>query len=109
VFRILKHQDTFSWSQEFQAVFREIKASLACPPVLAKLVPGDTLIIYLAVTAEAISAILIREVGKSKLSIYFVSRALQGAKVNYQRLEKVAYALLITSKKLHPYFNAIQS
>jgi hypothetical protein len=65
---------------------------------------GDRLIIYLAVVEEAVSVVLIREEGKAQLPIYLVSRVLQGAEVNYQRLEKVAFALLIASRKLRPYF-----
>jgi hypothetical protein len=42
--------------------------------------------------------------GKDQFPIYFVSRALQGVEINYQRLEKVAFALLIASRKLRPYF-----
>jgi hypothetical protein len=45
---------------------------------------GDILIIYLAMADEAVSVVLIREEDKFQLPIYFVSRALQGAEVNYQ-------------------------
>jgi hypothetical protein len=56
------------------------------------------------VTDEAVSAVLIQEEGKGQFPIYFVSKALQGAELNYQRLEKVAFVLLIASRKLRPYF-----
>ena len=49
---------------------------------------GDTLMLYLAVADEAVSGILIREEGKDQFPIYFVSEVLQGAELNYQRLEK---------------------
>jgi hypothetical protein len=65
---------------------------------------GNTLIIYLTVVDEVVSVVLIREEGKSQLPIYFVSRALQGVEVNYQQLEKVAFALFISFRKLRPYF-----
>jgi hypothetical protein len=104
MFKILKKQDSFNWTHECGDAFQEVKASLASPPILTKPTMGDTLIIYLAVADEAVSVVLIREEAKAQLPIYFVSRALQGAKVNYQRLEKVAFALLIASRKLHPYF-----
>jgi hypothetical protein len=65
---------------------------------------GDTLILYLTVADEAVSGVLIREEGKGQFTIYFVSKVLQGAELNYQRLEKVAFTLLIASRKLRPYF-----
>jgi hypothetical protein len=103
MFKILKKQDSFNWTQECDA-FQELKASLASPPVLTKPIMGDTLVLYLTVADEAVSVVLIREEAKDQFPIYFVSRALHGAEVNYQRLEKVAFALLIASRKLRPYF-----
>ncbi|RTK55697.1 hypothetical protein DRJ74_15400, partial [Enterococcus faecalis] len=38
--------------------------------------------------------------------IYFVSKALQGAELNYQKIEKFAYALVFTARRLRPYFQA---
>jgi hypothetical protein len=104
MFKIFQKQDSFNWIQECEDAFRELKISLASLPVLTKPIAGDTLILYLAVTDEAVSIVLLREEGKDQFPIYFVSRALQGAKVNYQRLEKVAFALLIATRKLRPYF-----
>ena len=37
---------------------------------------------------------------------YYVSESLQGAKVRYTKLEKLAYALLMASRKLRHYFLA---
>jgi hypothetical protein len=102
--KILKKRDSFNWAHEFEDDFKEVKASLVSLPVLTKPFMGDTLVLYLVVADEAVSAVLIREEGKDQLPIYFVSKVLQGAEVNYQRVEKVAFALLITSKKLRPYF-----
>ena len=62
------------------------------------------MILYLAVADEAVIGVLIREEGKDQFPIYFVSKVLQGAELNYQRLEKVAFALLVASRKLRPYF-----
>ena len=104
MFKILKKQDSFEWTQECEVAFQELKTSLAYPPILTKPMAGDTLILYLAVADEAVSGVLIREEGKDQFPIYFVSKVLQGAELNYQRLEKVAFALLVASRKLRPYF-----
>jgi hypothetical protein len=76
MFKILKKQDSFNWTQECEYAFRELKVSLASTPVLTKHMAWDTLILYLAVTHEAVSAVLIREEGKDQFPIYFVSKAL---------------------------------
>ncbi|XP_061363519.1 uncharacterized protein LOC133307115 [Gastrolobium bilobum] len=78
------------------------------PPVLSKPEPGDTLILYLAVGEQAINVVMIKETDKGQEPIYFISRALQGAEVRYQKLEKVAFALLITARRLRLYFQGHQ-
>jgi hypothetical protein len=82
MFKILKKQDSFNWTQECEDAFQEVKNSQASLPVLKKPTMGDTLIIYLVVADEPVSAVLIREEGNDQFSIYFVSKALQGAEVN---------------------------
>ncbi|MCI93259.1 hypothetical protein A2U01_0114557, partial [Trifolium medium] len=39
---------------------------------------GETLYIYLAVSAEAVSATLVKEVGTNQSPVYFISKALSG-------------------------------
>jgi hypothetical protein len=36
--------------------------------------------------------------------VYYISEALAGAKLNYSELEKITYAVLISSRKLKHYF-----
>jgi hypothetical protein len=36
--------------------------------------------------------------------VYFISEALSGAKVNYSELEKIAYTVVMASRKLKHYF-----
>ena len=38
--------------------------------------------------------------------VYYVSQALQGAEAKYPRIKKIAFSLIIASRKLHPYFQA---
>ena len=61
---------------------------------------------YLAVSATAVSAALIREEGKKQLLVYYVSQAFQGAESNYPRIEKIAFTLIVASRKLRQYFQA---
>ncbi|XP_071741906.1 uncharacterized protein [Rutidosis leptorrhynchoides] len=81
-----------------------MKAYISDLPVLTSPDKGETLYVYLAASKESISAVLITERAQSQLPIYFVSRMLQGAKVNYPELEKLTLALVHTARKLRRYF-----
>ena len=70
---------------------------MSSPPVLSRSDLGQPLYLYLAVTNEEISAALVKEESRNQSPIYFVSKALQGSELNYQRLEKVSYTLLLSS------------
>ena len=56
--------------------------------------------LYLAVLATAVSAALIREEDKRQLPVYYISQAFQGAEAKYLRIEKIAFALIVASRKL---------
>ena len=53
---------------------------------------------------HAVSSTLIREEGKVQKPVYYTSRALRGAKGRYPLIEKLAFALITTSRKLRHYF-----
>ncbi|GJY09504.1 reverse transcriptase domain-containing protein [Tanacetum coccineum] len=52
------------------------------------------------------SAVLLAEREKRQVSIYFVSRVLQGAELNYPKLEKLILALVHDARRLQRYFQA---
>ena len=103
-FKTLKH--AFAWTDECEATFQELKRYLSSPPLLSLSKEGENLYLYLAVSASAVSATLIREEGKKQLSVYYVSQAFQGAESRYPRIEKIAFALIVASRKLRHYFQA---
>ena len=65
---------------------------------------GENLYLYLAVSVTVVSATLIREEDKTQLPVYYVSQAFQGVEAKYPRIEKIAFALIVASRKLRPYF-----
>ncbi|MCI06143.1 gag-pol polyprotein, partial [Trifolium medium] len=64
---------------------------------------GETLYIYLVVSTEAVSVVLVREIGTNQNPVYFISKALSGPKLTYQ---KIALALMTAARKLRRYFLA---
>ncbi|XP_073037999.1 uncharacterized protein [Primulina eburnea] len=84
--------------------FQDLKKHLAELPVLAKPEPGEKLWVYLSATEVAVSSVLVKEEGTDQKPIYYVSHALRGAELRYSELEKIALALVMTVRKLRPYF-----
>ena len=72
---------------------------------LTSLDQGTNLLLYIAAIPSSVSAVLVQE-RNGQRPIYYVSEALQGARTRYTELEKLAYALLMASRKLQHYFLA---
>lgn len=71
-----------------------MKKALWKVPTLASPIPSEILSMYLSTTMDAISAVLTVERQGKQLLVYFVSRALQGVKLNYQMTKKVVLTLV---------------
>nr|XP_025652582.1 uncharacterized protein LOC112748569 [Arachis hypogaea] len=107
-FNLMRKGIAFEWTPACEEAFKHFKEILATPPVLGKPKVGEPLYLYLAITDEALAAVLVREEGKAQKPIYFVSRALQGAELTYNKLEKLALALLTSFRRLRQYFQGHQ-
>ena len=70
----------FQWTEECQQAFDELKVYLSSPPLLIPSQTGEELYLYLAVSASAVSSALIREEKRIQKPVYYISRALRGAK-----------------------------
>ena len=53
-----------------------------------------------------VSSALVWEEGKVQKPVYYTSRALRGAEGRYPLMEKLAFALIMSSRKLRHYFQA---
>ena len=103
-FKTLKQ--AFVWTDKCEAAFKKLKRYLSNPPLLSPSQEGESLQLYLAVSATAVSATLIWEEDKKQLPVYYVSQAFQGAEFGYPRIEEIAFALIVASRKLRQYFQA---
>ena len=72
-FKTLKQ--AFAWTDECEAAFQELKRYLSTPPLLSPSKERENLYLYLAMSASAVSAALIREEGKKQLPVYYISQA----------------------------------
>ncbi|XP_020239391.1 uncharacterized protein LOC109818355 [Cajanus cajan] len=102
---LLKKANKFTWTAECEESFKILKHRLGTPPILSKPDPSLNMIVYLCVSNEAISAVLVQE-KESQKPVYFVSRMLQDAEKRYQLLEKMALGLVHTARRLRQYFHS---
>ncbi|KAL5560487.1 hypothetical protein UlMin_036698 [Ulmus minor] len=105
-FRALRKGKDFSWTEECEQSFQELKTYLGRPPLLSKPQEGESLILYLAVSKGAVSSTLIREEEGVQWPIYYTSKSLLDEETRYPEVEKLALALMIAARKLRPYFQA---
>jgi hypothetical protein len=108
--KLLKHQEKFVWTPEADQALAQLKDFLSKPPVLTTPRKGEQLVLYLAVTTHVVSIAIIveqKEDGHAypvQRTVYFVSEVLSESKARYQPVQKLLYAVLITSRKLRHYF-----
>ncbi|CAA0814797.1 Unknown protein, partial [Striga hermonthica] len=102
-FKLLKKK-AFQWSDEAQVAFEKLKEFLSELPLLTKPEPGDELVFYISVGVFSLSSVLLREAAGAQQPIYYTSRVLQGAETRYSEVKKAALTLVITTRKLRPYF-----
>ncbi|GKV15219.1 hypothetical protein SLEP1_g26021 [Rubroshorea leprosula] len=70
------------------------------PPLLTKADDGEILYLYLGISDEAISSVLVREEGKQQKPIYYISSMLHGAEVRYSIAEKAPLTVVTSARKL---------
>ncbi|XP_072077907.1 uncharacterized protein [Arachis hypogaea] len=105
-FNILKKQTKFNWNTECETAFQKLKAIISSPPTLQKPNRKKPLLLYLSVSPKAISSVLVTEIEDKQEPVYFVSKTLQNAELRYPPMEKLAYALILTARRLRQYFQS---
>ncbi|KAI5311613.1 hypothetical protein L3X38_040786 [Prunus dulcis] len=104
--RALKKGQRDKWDEECEVAFQNLKTYLTSPPLLSKPVPGEDLFVYLAVSNSAISSALIREELGAKHLVFYPSKALLDAETCYPKLDKLILAIVVSARKLRPYYQA---
>jgi hypothetical protein len=96
-FKILRKESNIEWTSEYEEVFNKLKDILSQPPVLSKPMVREILLLYLPISAEAVSAVLVREIGTNQCLVYFCSKALAGAETRYKKIEKVSLTFMVAA------------
>ena len=103
-FQVLKK--AFHWDAHYEEAFVALKSYLSSPPILVSPSEGELLTLYLAVFDFSTSAALVRERDRTQQPIYYCSRALREVEERYPKMEKLVLALVTTTRRLRPYFQA---
>ncbi|RDX79445.1 Retrovirus-related Pol polyprotein, partial [Mucuna pruriens] len=80
IFRRLRKAERFKWTDDFEATFQEFKVMLAAPPILTWPVIGKSIYVYISISDNVVSSIIVQEGEDEQRPIYYVNKALQGAK-----------------------------
>ena len=111
-YKLLKKQDKFQWTPEAQQALDKLKEFLTSPPVLVPPMPEEPLLLYITATSHVVSTAIVVErqeeghIQKIQHPVYFISEVLSESKIRYPQVQKILYAVLITSRKLVHYFQA---
>ncbi|CAL2277640.1 unnamed protein product [Prunus armeniaca] len=106
-FRALKGgKQHITWTAKCNKAFQDLKNYMSRAPLLSKPLPGEILFLYLSVSSTAVSSVLIRKPEKAKLLTFYISKTLQSEELRYPPLEQLALALVVSARRLRPYFQA---
>ena len=110
LFKALRGGDKLDWGPEQSRACQQLKNYLSTKLMVIVPDPEAPLLLYVVASDHAVSGVLVQEKEEeSKViqqPVYYISEALSGAKLNYTEIEKIAYAVLISSRKLKHYFQA---
>lgn len=87
-FSSIKKKEKFEWTTECEEAFQKIKVFLSSPPVLHRPSKDAILFLYLAISDNAMSSVLVEDSETSEKPVYFVSRVFKGAELRYQNRRK---------------------
>ncbi|KAI3754656.1 hypothetical protein L1987_54443 [Smallanthus sonchifolius] len=96
----------FRWTEEAEAAFQKLKENLASLPTMVAPEAGELIFVYLSAGSDVVRAVLLIERNHVQMSVYFISRALKEAEINYPTMEKLSLSLVHTARILRWYFQA---
>ncbi|XP_022851791.1 uncharacterized protein LOC111373492 [Olea europaea var. sylvestris] len=89
-FKVLKQGKKFQWISKCEEAFQGLKKHLGEVPLLSKPQLREPLLLYLVVSNEAISAVIVKEENMHQLSVYYISKTLLPTEASNPDMEKLS-------------------
>ena len=105
-FLLINKWKGFEWTEECVIAFQQLKDYLARPPIMSSPEPDEVMFAYIVMAPYAISLVLIQVDCGVQRPVYYVSKSLHEAEVQYLPLEKAILAVVLDTRKLPHYFQA---
>ena len=103
-FQLLKKWKGFQWTEECKEAFQDLKRYMRSPPILSDPKLEEELYMYLAVSDQVVSIVLLKTRDGAQWLVYYISKTLVDVETQYLSLEKLALALVHVMRKLPHYF-----
>lgn len=103
-FTPLKKKERDNQTRDFKEAFIKVNNLLTSPPILTLLREGSSLLLYLSVTSQATSSVLIQEIDRVETPMYFVRKVFRGSEACYQKINNLALVAIIAARKLRSCF-----
>ncbi|KAK1694595.1 hypothetical protein QYE76_011292 [Lolium multiflorum] len=108
LYALMRKSDTFVWTPQADAAFKELKNMLATAPILASPLERGPMLLYIAATNRVASVVVVverDEEGKTvQRPVYYLSEVLSSSKQNYPHFQKMTYGVFMAATKLKHYF-----
>jgi hypothetical protein len=116
-YKLLKKVEKFQWTIEAQEALVALKKFLTTPPILkpphqaTPIQSVEDLLLYISCTTHMVITTLVverMEEGHAypvQHPVYFTSEVLGPSKIRYSQVQKLLYAVLLTTRKLLHYFD----
>jgi len=79
----------FRWTKKHEAALKCLKDYISSTPALMKLIKGESLILYLAISGNAVSTVLVKVHEGQQHPVYYINISLLDAEAKYFHLEKL--------------------
>ncbi|XP_020687591.1 uncharacterized protein LOC110103278 [Dendrobium catenatum] len=80
----------FQWTDKCQEAYEQLRAYLASPPLLSKPIPWEILYMYMVVSSQAISSVLVQVEDTIQHPVYYISKILSETETRYPLADKIA-------------------
>ena len=104
LFSLIGKGSKWLWCEEYTRIIEQIKLELSNRPILEIFDRCKTTVLYTDASPVGLGAVLAqRDNNGDEHPIYYISRALTTAEVNYSQIEKEALAIVWAVKRLHQF------